>query len=437
MRSVSIHLRYRKIRDDLWLVVTQIQPTTVCAVLGCWIHVLSGRLADRLVRSSVETAILGGELICWDSAQIFAFVSKPRHLIHYSLLTCYGRPVLSWIIRVSAQRLFWAIVCIMTFLLAVKTDDSGIASNILWVERHDLNDLVLRLFIFLAVRWLVPELPAVVAYNRMVVPRWPRVLRKTPDKWVQLAIHPIFVERKVCHFVQWKVLRSNHVFNMFIVTVRAQWTKAESIIKTNFVSYAVPVVTILTKFAKSSLIIGTLLMLLRRSWVVRLVWMPIYTSFLLVTVTPLLEKSTDWYLFLHESMQVLARVSFVTILLEPMNADLLFDLFGIVHRVDWRNYLLDCIEVQLFSLHIFLVAHTGTLISMHLRAASHATSAEVLLLLIVSRSVHLCAVRDTVVLLHGTRKTILASTELLRRLITVHTSNTTLQLSRCKAHIFN
>ena len=70
----------------------------------------------------------------------------------------------------------------MTLLLAVKTDDSGIASNILWVERHDLNDLVLRLFIFLAVRRLVPELPAVVAYNRMVVPRWPRVLRKTPDK---------------------------------------------------------------------------------------------------------------------------------------------------------------------------------------------------------------------------------------------------------------
>ena len=63
LHSVSIQLRERQIGDDLRLVVSQVQAATICNVLCYWKRVLNGRLADHLVRPSVETAILGGELI--------------------------------------------------------------------------------------------------------------------------------------------------------------------------------------------------------------------------------------------------------------------------------------------------------------------------------------------------------------------------------------
>ena len=75
LHSVSIQLRERQIGDDLRLVVSQVQAATICNVLCYWKRVLNGRLADHLVRPSVETAILGGELISWKSTLIFAFVS--------------------------------------------------------------------------------------------------------------------------------------------------------------------------------------------------------------------------------------------------------------------------------------------------------------------------------------------------------------------------
>ena len=78
-----------------------------------------------------------------------------------------------------------------------------------------------------------------------------------------------------------------------------------------------------TNFAEAPLIIGALLLFLTTA-TIRLLRMPIDTlSVLLMTVTILFEKLAYWYLIWIVHMQILAIISFLANILEPVNAHLL------------------------------------------------------------------------------------------------------------------
>ena len=80
---------------------------------------------------------------------------------------------------------------------------------------------------------------------------------------------------------------------------------------------------ITTNFAKAPLIIGALLLFLATASI-RFLRMPVDTlSVLLVTVTILFEKLAYWYLIWIIHMQILAIISFLANILEPVNAHLL------------------------------------------------------------------------------------------------------------------
>ena len=124
--------------------------------------------------------------------------------------------------------LFGARIGVVTLLIAAEADDARIVQCISRELTLDLLDALWRYHLLLTVGRFVTHGSATIADNVLVHggPGWEPNLRHV-DK---LAVHPVFLGRKVCQFFQRQVLRCNKTLHVNILTLRAFFAETERVV---------------------------------------------------------------------------------------------------------------------------------------------------------------------------------------------------------------